>query len=102
MVTESKRIETLPNAQQASSSLDAAIHLWDVDSGQKIRSVENGPMDAWTVTFSPCAEKVVSGSHVGKINMFSTETGQSEQGRTSRSFRRPVCQKICSECRVMV
>ena len=68
---------------QASSSLDAAIHLWDVDSGQKIRSVENGPMDAWTVTFSPCAEKVVSGSHVGKINMFSTETGQSEQGHSA-------------------
>ena len=74
---------------QASSSLDAAIHLWDVDSGQKIRSVENGPMDAWTVTFSPCAEKVVSGSHVGKINMFSTETGQSEQGK-ERPVRRPL------------
>ena len=67
---------------QASSSLDAAIHLWDVDSGQKIRSVENGPMDAWTVTFSPCAQKIVSGSHVGKINMFCTETGQSEQGKS--------------------
>ena len=57
-----------------------------MDSGQKIRSVENGPMDAWTVTFSPCAQKIVSGSHVGKINMFSTETGQSEQGN-GRSFR---------------
>ena len=70
---------------QASSSLDAAIHLWDVDNGQKIRSVENGPMDAWTVTFSPCAQKIVSGSHVGKINMFATETGQSEQGNV-KSF----------------
>ncbi len=35
----------------ASSSLDAAIHLWDVDTGEKIRSMENGPMDAWTVAF---------------------------------------------------
>ena len=59
-----------------------------MDSGQKIRSVENGPMDAWTVTFSPCAQKIVSGSHVGKINMFSTETGQSEQGRQSHSLDR--------------
>jgi WD repeat-containing protein 61 len=63
----------------ASSSLDAAIHLWDTDTGEKIRSVENGPMDAWTVAFSPCSKKVVSGSHVGKINLFSTENGQNEQ-----------------------
>lgn len=68
----------------ASSSLDAAIHLWNVDTGEKIRTFDNGPMDAWTVAFSPCATKLISGSHAGKINLFSTETGVKEQSLDTR------------------
>ena len=68
----------------ASSSLDAAIHLWNVDTGVKIRTFDNGPMDAWTVAFSPCSKKLISGSHVGKINLFNTETGEKEQSLDTR------------------
>ena len=68
----------------ASSSLDAAIHLWNVDTGAKIRTFDNGPMDAWTDAFSPCATKLISGSHVGKINLFNTETGEKVQSLDTR------------------
>ncbi len=68
----------------ASSSLDAAIHLWRVESGEQVRTIENGPMDAWTVAFSPDSTQVISGSHGGKVNMFSVETGQSVQHMDTR------------------
>ena len=31
-----------------SSSLDSSIHVWDVESGQKLKTMENGPMECWT------------------------------------------------------
>ena len=71
----------------ASSSLDAAIHLWNVDTGAKIRTFDNGPMDAWTDAFSPCATKLISGSHVGKINLFNTETGEKVQSLDTRNIK---------------
>lgn len=49
----------------ASSSLDSAILLWDVENGIKIATMENGPVDAWTVLFSPDSLYIVSGSHSG-------------------------------------
>lgn len=35
-------------------------------------------MDAWTVTFSPDSKFVASGSHSGKINLYSVESGKQE------------------------
>ena len=33
----------------------------------KVATIENGPVDAWTVLFSPDSKHVVSGSHAGKV-----------------------------------
>uniref|UniRef100_A0A8C5MD22 Superkiller complex protein 8 n=1 Tax=Leptobrachium leishanense TaxID=445787 RepID=A0A8C5MD22_9ANUR len=62
----------------ASSSLDAHIRLWDLDSGKQIRSIDAGPVDAWSVAFSPDSQHLATGSHVGKVNIFGVETGKKE------------------------
>ena len=67
-----------------SSSLDSSIHVWDVLTGQKIRTMENGPMECWTVAFSPDGQKIISGSNAGKIHVYNVETGQQEEQLDTR------------------
>ncbi|KAG7265333.1 hypothetical protein CRUP_014369 [Coryphaenoides rupestris] len=50
-------------AVAASSSLDAHIRLWDLDSGKQIKSMDAGPVDAWSVAFSPDSKHIATGSH---------------------------------------
>ncbi|GIY87790.1 WD repeat-containing protein 61 [Caerostris darwini] len=47
----------------ASSSLDSHIRLWDLHTGQQLKSIDAGPVDAWTVTFSPDTKYIATGSH---------------------------------------
>ncbi|CAL7938669.1 unnamed protein product [Xylocopa violacea] len=63
----------------ASSSLDSSLKLWDIETGEKISSIEVGPVDIWTVVFSPDDKFIVSGSHSGKIHLYGTESGKQEQ-----------------------
>ena len=63
----------------ASSSLDSSLRVWDLESGEKIYSIEVGPVDIWTVCFSPDDKYIVSGSHAGKIHLYSAESGKQEQ-----------------------
>ena len=68
----------------ASSSLDSSLRLWDLESGEKLTTIEVGPVDIWTVVYSPDDKYIVSGSHAGKINMYGTETGKQEQTLDTR------------------
>jgi len=68
----------------ASSSLDSSLKLWDLQSGDKLASIEVGPVDIWTVVFSPDDKFVVSGSHAGKIHLYGTESGKQEQTLDTR------------------
>ncbi|XP_011298906.1 WD repeat-containing protein 61 [Fopius arisanus] len=68
----------------ASSSLDSSLRLWDLESGDKISSIEVGPVDIWTVVFSPDDKFIVSGSHAGKIHMYGTESCKEEQTLDTR------------------
>lgn len=63
----------------ASSSLDSGLCFWNSSSGQLIRQLALGPVDLWTVAFSPCDKYVISGSHEGKISMYGVESGKVEQ-----------------------
>lgn len=63
----------------ASSSLDSGLCFWNAENGQLINQVTLGPVDLWTVAFSPCDKFVISGSHEGKISLYSVETGKVEQ-----------------------
>ncbi|XP_014208711.1 WD repeat-containing protein 61 [Copidosoma floridanum] len=68
----------------ASSSLDSSLRVWDLESGEKIASTEVGPVDIWTVCFSPDDKYIVSGSHAGKIHLYSAENGGQEQTLDTR------------------
>lgn len=74
----------IKSSECASSSLDSSLRLWDLESGDKISSIEVGPVDIWTVVFSPDDKFIVSGSHAGKIHMYGTESGKQEQSLDTR------------------
>lgn len=71
-------------SKAVSSSLDSTIHLWDLSSGERIRKIDNGPMESWTIAFSPDGQKILSGAQNGKVHFFNTETGQKEQQMDTR------------------
>ena len=68
----------------ASCSLDSQIKIWDADSGVLERSIDAGPIDAWTATFSPDSRYLATGSHAGKINLFRVDTGSKEMSLDTR------------------
>ncbi|XP_043588499.1 WD repeat-containing protein 61 isoform X2 [Bombus pyrosoma] len=68
----------------ASSSLDSSLKLWNLETGEKISSIEVGPVDIWTVVFSPDDKFIVSGSHSGKIHLYGTDSGKQEQTLDTR------------------
>lgn len=63
----------------ASSSLDSTLCLHETSSGTLKQKIALGPVDLWTVAISPDNKHVISGSHEGKISMYSIETGKVEQ-----------------------
>ncbi|XP_074661678.1 WD repeat-containing protein SL1-17-like [Tubulanus polymorphus] len=62
----------------ASSSLDSHIRLWDLETGKQLKSFDAGPVDAWSICFSPDSRFLATGSHTGKINLFGIESGKKE------------------------
>uniref|UniRef100_A0A1X7T8U2 Uncharacterized protein n=1 Tax=Amphimedon queenslandica TaxID=400682 RepID=A0A1X7T8U2_AMPQE len=67
-------VATDPTAKiLASSGLDGNIRLWDLESGSFIKSIDRGPMDVWTVVFTPDGRYLATGSHGGKINLYEIE-----------------------------
>lgn len=63
----------------ASSSLDSSMRIWDLEKGEKIAMMDCGPVDLWTVVFSPDDKYIISGSHAGKITVFNVETARADQ-----------------------
>lgn len=63
----------------ASNSLDSHIRLWDLDSGSQVQSIDAGPVNAWTVTFSPDSKLIATGSQSGRIILY--PVGSSEKER---------------------
>jgi WD repeat-containing protein 61 len=68
----------------ASSSLDSSLRLWDLATGEKVGSIEVGPVDIWTVAFSPDDKFIISGSHSGKIILYGVQSAKQEQTLDTR------------------
>lgn len=60
------------------------MRIWDLESGEKISTIEVGPVDLWTVTFSPDDKYIISGSHSGKITLYNVETAKAEKTLDTR------------------
>ena len=48
------------DAVGASSGLDGGIRTWDLTTGECVRSIDGGPVDVWTLTFSPDSQVHIS------------------------------------------
>ncbi|TSK16227.1 Acyl-CoA dehydrogenase family member 9, mitochondrial [Bagarius yarrelli] len=72
------------SAIAASSSLDAHICLGDLGTGKQIKSIDAGPVVAWSVVFSPGSKYKATGSHLGKVNIFGLESGKKEYSLDTR------------------
>jgi len=70
----------------ASSALDSTLMLWNTTTGEKIKTFSIGPVELWTIAFSPDDNYIISGSHSGKINLFGVETGKQEQTFDTRGI----------------
>ncbi|XP_074614053.1 superkiller complex protein 8-like isoform X4 [Acropora palmata] len=68
----------------ASSSLDSHIRIWDLESGKQLKAIDCGPVDTWTVAFSPDSRFIATGSHAGKINLIGVESGKKESALDTR------------------
>jgi WD repeat-containing protein 61 len=64
--------------------LDSSLRLWDLASGEKVGSIDVGPVDIWTVAFSPDDKFIISGSHSGKIALYGVESAKQEQTLDTR------------------
>ncbi|KAJ1558922.1 WD repeat-containing protein 61 [Nowakowskiella sp. JEL0078] len=60
----------------ASTSLDSQIRLWDLLGTASSRTIDAGPVEAWTVCFSPDGRHIAAGSHSGCVNIWNVETGE--------------------------
>nr|AFJ24811.1 WD repeat containing protein-61 [Schmidtea mediterranea] len=64
----------------ASSSLDAQIIIWDLESGQQMRSFDGAAnLDAWTLMFSPDSRFIATGCQEGDINLIGVDSGKIER-----------------------
>lgn len=64
--------------------MDSSLFIWDVITGEKIGNIDVGPVDIWTIAFSPDDKFIISGSHSGKINMYGVESKKQEQTLDTR------------------
>ena len=51
----------------ATSSLDSFVRVWELQSGEKKQTIEAGPVDVWSLAFTPDDKHIISGSHAGNI-----------------------------------
>lgn len=60
----------------ASGSWDNSVKLWDVASGQEVKSLEGHTGWVWSVAFSPDGKTLASGSGDKTIRLWSVESGE--------------------------
>lgn len=79
-----RRVKKLLISVCASSSLDSSMRIWDLKTGEKLSTIEVGPVDLWTVAFSPDDKYIISGSQGGKITLYNVDTAKAEQTLETR------------------
>lgn len=75
------------------------MRIWDLETGEKKATIDVGPVDLWTVAFSPDDKHIVSGSHEGKITLYSVDTAKAEQSLETRGkFTLSIAYVRCFQC----
>ncbi len=80
LVKHQKRVNSVsfsPDEQTlASGSFDSTIKLWDVKTGQELRTLYGHSNEVWSVSFSPDGHTLASGSLDKTIKLWDVKTGQ--------------------------
>ena len=59
----------------ASSSLDSTIRIIDLEHSEELKTIDAGPVEAFTVALSSTGRYIASGTQGGSVNLFSVSTG---------------------------
>ena len=52
--------------------------LWDLEHGTELRTIDAGPIEAWTVSLFADGHAVASGSQGGNVNLWSVASGEKQ------------------------
>ncbi|KAB8319929.1 hypothetical protein SD81_014240 [Tolypothrix campylonemoides VB511288] len=78
-----------PDGKQiASGSTDKTIKIWQLSSGQELRTLTGHSDDVYSITFSPDGKQVASGSKDKTIKLWQVDTG--EEIRTFTEIEQPI------------
>ncbi len=61
----------------ATGSQDCTIRLWNITSGQCVKTLKGHPNGVWSVAFHPSGTLLVSGSNDSTVKLWNPQTGQS-------------------------
>jgi WD40 repeat protein len=61
----------------ATGSQDCTIRLWNISSGQCVKTLKGHPNGVWSVAFHPSGDLLVSGSNDSTVKLWNPQTGQS-------------------------
>ena len=84
----------------ASNSLDSHIRLWNLESGEQVQAIDAGPVNAWTVAFSPDSDFIATCTQSGKIILYSVKTGEKQGKELDSNGKFTMCLAIVSMFRV--
>lgn len=77
---------SLDGKRIASISEDNSVHVWDVESGRELKSLEERVPDFSSITFSPNGKNIVSTS-VQMTRIWNSETGEELNKLEGRGYR---------------
>lgn len=78
-----------PDGKQiASGSTDKTIKIWQLSSGQELRTLTGHSDDVFSVTFSPDGKQIASGSKDKTVKLWQVDTGQ--EIRTFTEIEQPI------------
>ena len=69
-----------------SGSYDRTIILWDVETGEELRTLKGHDSDVFSISFSPDGQTLASGSNDNKIKLWDVETGKELRTLTAGLF----------------
>jgi WD40 repeat protein len=81
--TPTRKCDLEPSAQGipvpllATGSQDCTIRLWNIASGQCVKTLKGHPNGVWSVAFHPSGDLLVSGSNDSTVKLWNPNTGQS-------------------------
>ena len=60
-----------------------------------MKTIDAGPMEAWSVAFSPDGRQIATGTHAGKVNFWTVESGEKNRVLDTKGKFVMSCSFVC-------